>query len=100
MSNRCLYTCNWLTDKNKESSGNNRTGLTTECSNSSDTWRLLVQDKEYASYSVVSLSACRTVVAFGNLQGRLKLLHLGEGDILWGQPKTLGARGLGMVYAL
>lgn len=39
-------------------------------------WSLIRQEPEYSSYSIMSLSCCRTVLALGNIRGNLKLVSL------------------------
>ena len=50
----------------------------TDDTNHKDQWRLLLKDAEYSSYSVVALSPCHKMVAFGNLRGKIKLQDASE----------------------
>ena len=45
---------------------------------SKDQWTLLINDAEYSSYSVLALSPCHKMIAFGNLKGKIKLQDVGE----------------------
>ena len=81
---RCLYKYNWQKDTSEKSSvdsGNNWSHLS-GCNHMSQTegssWSFLLQDKNYSSYSVMTLSPCRKFVVFGNLQGSLKLHDVGK----------------------
>lgn len=47
-------------------------------SNVEDQWMLLLKDAEYSSYSVLALSPCHRMIAFGNLKGKIKLQDVGE----------------------
>ena len=47
-------------------------------SNVEDQWMLLLKDAEYSSYSVLALSPCQKMIAFGNLKGKIKLQYVGE----------------------
>ena len=49
-------------------------------SNVDDQWTLLLKDAEYSSYSVLALSPCHKMIAFGNLKGKIKLQDVGEGQ--------------------
>ena len=53
-------------------------------SNVEDQWTLLLIDAEYSSYSVLALSPCHKLIAFGNLKGKIKLQDVGE----WQLPVT------------
>lgn len=70
----CLYKYSWM--KNKSSPGDHNVlslSSNTDDTNHKDQWRLLLKDAEYSSYSVVALSPCHKMVAFGNLRGKIKL---------------------------
>ncbi|XP_028403319.1 WD repeat-containing protein 6-like isoform X2 [Dendronephthya gigantea] len=41
-------------------------------------WSLIHHEPAYASYSIMALSDCRTIVALGNLNGSIKLISLTE----------------------
>ena len=74
----CLYKYTWLTSKivgnqDVSSSSHNRSS-----SNPEDQWTLLCKDAEYSSYSVLALSPCHKIIAFGNLKGKIKLQGVGE----------------------
>ena len=45
---------------------------------SKNQWTLLIKDAEYSSYSVLALSPCHKMIAFGNLKGKIKLQDVGE----------------------
>lgn len=78
---RCLYKCSWI--KNEDTDGSQGlsplcTNMCTDTSNLEDQWTLLLRDAEYSSYSVVALSPCHKMIAFGNLKGKIKLQDVGE----------------------
>lgn len=49
-----------------------------DSSNLGDEWTLLLKDAEYSSYSVLALSPCHKIIAFGNLKGKIKLQDTGK----------------------
>ena len=51
---------------------------TNDALNLKDHWTLLLKDAAYSSYSVFALSPCHKIIAFGNLQGKIKLQDTGE----------------------
>ena len=72
--------------KNKSSPGDHNVlslSSNTDETNHKDQWRLLLKDAEYSSYSVVALSPCHKMVAFGNLRGKIKLQDASELEPMW-----------------
>ena len=71
--------------KNKSSPGDHNvlSSSNTDDTNHKDQWRLLLKDAEYSSYSVVALSPCHKMVAFGNLRGKIKLQDASELEPIW-----------------
>ena len=72
--------------KNKSSPGDHNVlslSSNTDDTNHKDQWRLLLKDAEYSSYSVVALSPCHKMVAFGNLRGKIKLQDASELEPIW-----------------
>ena len=72
--------------KNKSSPGDHNVlslSSNTDDTNHKDQWRLLLKDAEYSSYSVVALSPCHKMVAFGNLRGKIKLQDASELEPMW-----------------
>jgi WD40 repeat protein len=65
------------------------------------TWTCLSEDTRFASYSVVSVSPCRQVVALGNLEGKLKVASLNittEGVSLG--PEVVQTAHRGKIFSL
>ena len=78
---RCLYKYSWINNKETDGSHSLSPSCTNMCTNTSnleDQWTLLLRDAEYSSYSVVALSPCHNMIAFGNLKGKIKLQDVGE----------------------
>lgn len=73
---RCLYKYSCQPKKNancKQDACANKDSL-----NGKDQWTLLLKDRDYSSYSVLALSPCHKIIAFGNLKGKIKLQDSGE----------------------
>ena len=68
----CLYKYSWVKKENFS------TKQTTDSLNVEDQWELLLKDADYSSYSVLALSPCHKIIAFGNLKGNIKLQDTGE----------------------
>ena len=51
---------------------------TADSLNLKDQWTLLLKDIDYSSYSVLALSPCHKIIAFGNLKGNIKLQETGK----------------------
>ena len=76
---RCLYKYSWSKKDNQIGKGDDSlTCSNTESLTTKDQWKLLLKDPNYSSYSVLALSPSRKVIAFGNLQGNIKLQDTGE----------------------
>lgn len=76
---RCLYKYSWSKKDNQIGKGDDsHTCSNTESVTTTDQWKLLLKDPNYSSYSVLALSPSRKVIAFGNLQGNIKLQDTGE----------------------
>lgn len=76
---RCLYKYSWSKKDNQIVKGDDsHTCSNTESITTKDQWKLLLKDPNYSSYSVLALSPSRKVIAFGNLQGNIKLQDSGE----------------------
>ena len=76
---RCLYKYSWSKKDNKIGKGDDsHTCSNTESITTKDQWKLLLKDPNYSSYSVLALCPSRKVIAFGNLQGNIKLQDTGE----------------------
>ena len=76
---RCLYKYSWSKKDNQIGKGDDSlTCSNTESLTTKDQWKLLLKDPNYSSYSVLALSPNRKVIAFGNLQGNIKLQDTGE----------------------
>lgn len=76
---RCLYKYTWLKRNNLNGSQEvSPSHPNTDCLNLEDQWTLLLKDPEYSSYSVLALSPCHKIIAFGNLKGKIKLQDAGE----------------------
>ena len=76
---RCLYKYSWSKKDNQIVKGDDsHTCSNTESITTKDQWKLLLRDPNYSSYSVLALSPSRKVIAFGNLQGNIKLQDTGE----------------------
>lgn len=75
----CLYKYTWLTSKNIAGKQyDSSSSPYTDSSNLEDQWTLLLKDAEYSSYSVLALSPCHKIIAFGNLKGKIKLQDISE----------------------
>ena len=70
---RCLYKYSWLPENNTNVKQDACTSV-----NQGDQWTLLLKDTNYSSYSVLALSPCSKIIAFGNLKGKIKLQDTGE----------------------
>ena len=76
---RCLYKYSWSKKDNQIGKGDDsHTCSNTESITTKDQWKLLLKDPNYSSYSVLALCPSRKVIAFGNLQGNIKLQDTGE----------------------
>ena len=76
---RCLYKYSWSKKDNQIGNGDDSlTCSNTESLTTKDQWKLLLKDPNYSSYSVLALSPSGKVIAFGNLQGNIKLQDTGE----------------------
>ena len=77
---RCLYKYSWHRNDSPSVAESARSGTKTNQYNNtaSSNWALLLSDPNFTSYAVMSLSPCKQLVAFGNLQGSVKLCLVGK----------------------
>ncbi|XP_068709317.1 tRNA (34-2'-O)-methyltransferase regulator WDR6-like isoform X1 [Montipora foliosa] len=69
----CLYKFGWLMNANVTVEQDDSCSTANNALNLKDHWTLLLKDAAYSSYSVFALSPCHKIIAFGNLQGKIKL---------------------------
>lgn len=75
---RCLYQYSWSLNANVVIGKDDSCSPPKDELNVKDQWTLLLKDTNYSSYSVLALSPCCKIIAFGNLQGKIKLQDIGE----------------------
>lgn len=75
---RCLYKYSWSLSTNVVIGKDDSSSTSKDELNVKDHWTMLLKDTNYSSYSVLALSPCHTIIAFGNLHGKIKLQDTGE----------------------
>ena len=75
---RCLYQYSWSLNANVVIGKDDSCSPPKDELNVKDQWTLLLKDTNYSSYSVLALSPCHKIIAFGNLRGKIKLQDTGE----------------------
>ncbi|XP_067037076.1 tRNA (34-2'-O)-methyltransferase regulator WDR6-like isoform X3 [Acropora muricata] len=69
----CLYKYSWSLSTNVVIGKDDSSSASKDELNVKDHWTMLLKDTNYSSYSVLALSPCHTIIAFGNLHGKIKL---------------------------